>query len=55
MSLHDNAQAERVFAALAAGGQIHMAMAETFWTERFGICADRFGIRWLFNGRDQAR
>jgi PhnB protein len=46
----DNAEAERVFAALAQGGQVQMPIAETFWAERFGMLVDRFGIPWLING-----
>jgi PhnB protein len=46
---HDVAEAERVFAALSAGGQINMPMQKTFWAERFGMCVDRFGIPWLVN------
>lgn len=43
------AEAERVFAALGAGGSIMMPMAETFWAERFGMATDRFGIPWMVN------
>ena len=40
-------EAERVFAALADGGQIHMPLAETFFATRFGQLRDRFGINWM--------
>lgn len=46
----DNAEAERVFKALSEGGTVQMAMGETFWAERFGMCLDRFGTPWLVNG-----
>lgn len=42
-------EAERVFAALAAGGTITMPMEKTFWTERFGMLVDRFGTPWMIN------
>ncbi|MFN2502642.1 MAG: VOC family protein [Acidimicrobiales bacterium] len=45
----DVAEAERVFEALADGGQITMPMAETFWAPRFGMCVDRFGTPWMVN------
>ena len=48
------AQAERVFAALADGGKIVMPMASTFWTARFGMVVDRFGVPWLINGEDDS-
>lgn len=42
-------EAARVFAELADGGAVEMALTETFWTPRFGMCADRFGVRWMVN------
>ena len=48
-SVGDVAEAERVFAALADGGEVTMPMAETFWSPRFGMCVDRFGIPWMVN------
>lgn len=41
------ADAERVFAALGDGGQVQMPMTETFFSKRFGMVADRFGVSWL--------
>ena len=51
VSLHfeDTAEAERVFHALADGGTVTMPIEETFWADRFGMCADRFGIDWMVN------
>jgi PhnB protein len=43
----DNAEAERLFAALAEGGQIRMPMAQTFFASRFGMLADRYGLGWM--------
>jgi PhnB protein len=43
------AEAERVFAALAEGGSIGMPMEETFWAKRFGMCVDRWGVKWMVN------
>jgi PhnB protein len=43
----DVAEAERLFAALAEGGQVQMPMAETFFSPRFGVVADRFGVSWM--------
>jgi PhnB protein len=41
------AEADRVFAALADGGQVRMPLARTFWSPRFGMVADRFGVSWM--------
>jgi hypothetical protein len=40
-------QAERLFAALADGGQVQMPLAKTFFSSRFGMVADRFGVSWM--------
>ena len=39
--------AHRVFEALADGGQIEMAIGETFWSPAFGSCVDRWGTLWM--------
>jgi PhnB protein len=41
------AEAQRLFAALAEGGQIRMPMAQTFFSSRFGMLADRYGLGWM--------
>jgi PhnB protein len=44
------AEAQRMFAALAEGGQITMPIGKTFWAEAFGMLIDRFGTPWMVNG-----
>ena len=46
-SVADVATAERVFDGLAEGGQVTMPLSETFWSPKFGMCVDRFGISWM--------
>jgi PhnB protein len=41
------ADAERIFAALAVGGAVTMAMQQTFFAPRFGMVTDRFSIPWM--------
>ena len=41
------AEADQLFAALSDGGQVHMPLAKTFFSSRFGMLADRFGVSWL--------
>ena len=48
-SVTDIAEAERVFEALAEGGDVEMPFAETFWSPGFGVCVDRFGTPWMVN------
>lgn len=47
LTVSDDAQAERLFAALADGGQVQMPLAKTFFSTRFGMVADRFGVSWM--------
>ena len=43
----DDAEAERLFAALSDGGQVQMPLTKTFFSSRFGMVADRFGVGWM--------
>jgi PhnB protein len=43
----DDAEAERLFGALAEGGQVQMPLAKTFFASRFGMVADRFSVPWM--------
>jgi PhnB protein len=47
ITVPDDAQAERLFAALGEGGQVQMPMSKTFFSSRFGMVADRFGVGWM--------
>jgi len=40
-------EAERVFAALSAGGKVDMPLAKTFFSPAFGMATDRFGVKWM--------
>lgn len=40
-------EADRAFARLADGGQVSMPLAKTFWSPRFGMLVDRFGVSWM--------
>jgi PhnB protein len=47
LTVPKEAEAERLFAALADGGQVQMPLAKTFFSPRFGMVADRFGVSWM--------
>jgi PhnB protein len=47
LSVPSEAEADHVFAALAAGGEVKMPLGKTFWSPRFGMLKDRFGISWM--------
>jgi len=42
-------EAERMFQALAEGGQVNVPLQQTFWAARFGEVTDRFGISWMIS------
>jgi PhnB protein len=42
-----DSEAERLFAALSDGGQVQMPLTKTFFSSRFGMIADRFGVSWM--------
>jgi PhnB protein len=47
LSVGSEAEADRVFAALADGGEIKMPLGKTFWSPRFGMVEDKFGVGWM--------
>jgi len=47
LSVDSNEEAERIYKALAEGGEVFMAMNETFFAYRFGQLRDKFGINWM--------
>jgi PhnB protein len=47
LTVPSEAEADRTFAALADGGQVQMPLAKTFFSPRFGMVADRFGVSWM--------
>jgi len=42
-------EADRIFAGLSKGGNIEMAMEDTFWGDYFGSFQDKFGVGWMIN------
>ena len=49
LTVPNAAEADRAFAALADGGQVRMPLGKTFWSPRFGMVADRFGLGWMIS------
>lgn len=47
LSPESEAQADRLFEALSQGGQVQMPLTKTFFSPRFGMVADRFGVSWM--------
>jgi PhnB protein len=47
LTVSTEAEADRYFQALAEGGQVQMPLSKTFFSARFGMVADRFGVSWM--------
>ena len=47
LNVSNEAEAERVFAALSDGGKVTMPLTKTFFSPAFGMVADRFGVKWM--------
>jgi PhnB protein len=51
LAVASEADADRIFNALASGGQVRMPLAKTFWSPRFGMVTDKFGVGWMVSVR----
>ena len=47
ISAKDDAEADKLFNALAQGGKVEVPMCKTFFSSRFGMVADKFGVGWM--------
>jgi PhnB protein len=47
LSVADQAEADKAFEALSEGGQIVQPLQKTFFSERFGMTRDPFGVLWI--------
>jgi len=55
LSLDREEEAERVYALLAAGGEIFMKMEKTPFANRFAMLRDKFGTSWMLLHQPEAR
>jgi len=49
LTVETEEEADQKFAALAEGGEVTMPLGKTFWSPRFGMLKDKFGIAWMIN------
>jgi PhnB protein len=49
LTVKSETEAEQIFAALQEGGQVQMPMTKTFFSPKFGMVADKFGVSWLIH------
>lgn len=49
LAVTTEAEADQYFAALSEGGKVTMPLGQTFWSPRFGMVEDKFGIGWMIS------
>ena len=47
LTVKTEAEADRAFNALVEGGQVHLPLSKTFFSPRFGMLGDKFGVGWM--------
>jgi PhnB protein len=47
IEVDSSAEADRLFANLSDAGHVEMPLQPTEWAEKYGCCADRFGVQWM--------
>ena len=47
LTVSTEAEADRLFGAIVDGGQVIMPLTTTFFSPRFGMTTDRFGVSWM--------
>ena len=47
LNCDSNEEVERIYDAMREGGEVHMAIGETFFAHRFAQVRDKFGVNWM--------
>ena len=47
LNVPNEAEAEKRFNALAQGGKVCMPLGKTFFSPKFGMVNDKFGVSWM--------
>ena len=55
LNIKDPAETERIFHELEQNGKVQMPIQKTFWSARFGMLVDQFGIPWMVNCEQAAQ
>lgn len=53
LAVPNAAAADKPFNALAEGGKVTMPLDKTFWSPRFGMLIDRYGVSWMVNAQPE--
>jgi PhnB protein len=54
LSVQSEAEADHAFSVLAEGGQVRLPLTKTFFSPRFGMVTDRFGVAWMIQAASAA-
>jgi PhnB protein len=49
LTIKDPSETERIFHELEQNGKVTMPVQKTFWSARFGMLVDQYGIPWILN------
>jgi len=47
LAVNNEAEADKLFAALSQGGQVRQPLIKTFFSPKFGVVQDKFGVSWM--------
>jgi PhnB protein len=47
LAVKTEGEAEKLFAALSEGGQVTQPLIQTFFSPKFGMVQDKFGVGWM--------
>lgn len=47
IAVHAEGEADRIFGALSEGGNVTMPLGPTFYSPKFGMLKDKFGMNWM--------
>ena len=49
ISAESDAETEKLFNALSAGGKVMVPLSKQFWGSYFGMFTDKFGVQWMIS------
>ena len=49
LEAESEAEVDKIFSGLSAGGTVEAPLNKTFWGAYFGMCVDKFGVQWMIN------
>ncbi|MDB5023557.1 MAG: hypothetical protein JWP78_1312 [Mucilaginibacter sp.] len=49
LEAESEAEVDKIFTALSAGGAVEAPLNKTFWGAYFGMCKDKFAVQWMIN------